>query len=76
VRASRVAASAPCFTAFALLAMLLAAIGIYGLFSHWGHARKRNAVRLLGARPSIILRWASARCASPPPASLGLAGAW
>ena len=67
-------------TAFALLAMLLAAIGIYGLFSYWVAMRENEiAVRLaLGARPSIILRWVGLRALRLAAAgiALGLIGAW
>ncbi len=67
-------------TAFALLAMLLAAIGIYGLFSYWVAMRENEiAVRLaLGARPAIILRWIGLRAFRLAAAGIafGLAGAW
>jgi putative ABC transport system permease protein len=45
---------------FGGLAMLLAAVGIYGVLNHWVSARQREiAIRLaLGAHHSAILRWA------------------
>jgi predicted permease len=47
------------FTAFAGLALVLAAIGIYGLLDFWvGMRRREIALRLaLGASRSAILRW-------------------
>ncbi|HEX3746092.1 MAG TPA: ABC transporter permease [Bryobacteraceae bacterium] len=49
-------------TLFAGLAMLLAAVGIYGLLNYWVTSREPEiAVRLaLGASPLRILRWTSA----------------
>ncbi len=46
-------------TAFATLAIALAAVGIYGLLSYWVGVRKQEiAIRLaLGAHPSTIMRW-------------------
>ena len=46
---------------FAGLAMLLAAVGVYGLLSYWVNVREAEiAVRLaLGAQPAEILSWAS-----------------
>lgn len=48
---------------FAGLAMLLAAVGIYGLLNYWVTSREPEiAVRLaLGAAPARILRWTSYR---------------
>jgi predicted permease len=46
---------------FAVLAMALAAVGIYGLLSYWVTSRESEiAIRLaLGAKPSGIMRWTS-----------------
>src|SRR5437870_5006861 len=45
---------------FAALAMILAAVGIYGVLNYWVSVRQNEiAVRLaLGAQQSAILRWA------------------
>lgn len=45
---------------FASLAMVLAAVGIYGALNYWVSARQKEiAIRLaVGAQPSAILRWA------------------
>ena len=48
---------------FALLAMTLAAVGVYGLLNYWVSVREENiAIRLaLGAQRSAILRWVGAQ---------------
>lgn len=65
---------------FALLAMALAAVGIYGVLNYWvGVRQKEIAVRMaLGAQPAAILRWAGfhgARLAGCGLA-LGALGSW
>ena len=67
-------------SAFALLAMLLAAVGIYGVLNYWvGVRHKEIAVRLaLGASRSGIVRWVAAHAMRLAAAGilLGGAGAW
>jgi putative ABC transport system permease protein len=67
-------------TLFAALAMLLAAVGIYGLLSYWVTSREPEiAIRLaLGARQSTILRWTSFHAMRLALAglALGLLGGW
>lgn len=72
--------SALLLSLFAGLAMLLAAIGIFGLLSYWVTSREAEiAIRLaLGARPATILTWTSLHALRL--AAIGLAfgtlGAW
>jgi putative ABC transport system permease protein len=65
---------------FAGLAMLLVAIGIYGLLSYWVAVREPEiALRLaLGARPWNILRWTGLHALRLAAVGLafGIAGAW
>jgi len=65
---------------FAGLAMVLAAVGIYGLLSYWVTSREPEiAVRLaLGASPSRILRWTSFHALRLAVAgvALGAVGGW
>jgi predicted permease len=65
---------------FAALAMLLVAIGIYGLLSYWVAVRESEiALRLaLGANPSLILRWTSLHALRLAAVGIafGLAGGW
>jgi putative ABC transport system permease protein len=67
-------------TLFASLAMLLAAIGIYGLLSYWVTVRESEiAVRLaLGARPINILRWTGLHALrlTAMGVAFGLLGGW
>ena len=65
---------------FAALAMLLAAVGVYGLFSYWVRVREDEiAIRLaLGAPRRAIFGWAGSRVLrlSLAGAGLGLLAAW
>ena len=67
-------------TVFASLAMLLAAIGIYGLLSYWvNRSQVEIAIRLaLGARRGAILRWTGLKGLRLALAgiAIGAAGAW
>jgi putative ABC transport system permease protein len=67
-------------TLFAALAMLLAAVGIYGLLSYWVTSREPEiAIRLaLGARRFTILRWTSLQAVRLALAGLafGILGGW
>ena len=60
-------------TLFAGLAMLLAAVGIFGLLNYWVTSREPEiAVRLaLGARPSTILAWTGLHAGRLTVAGLG-----
>lgn len=65
---------------FAALAIILAAVGIYGVLNYWVVARQREiAIRLaIGAQPSAILRWAGfhAMQFAVLGVVLGLFGSW
>jgi putative ABC transport system permease protein len=65
---------------FGGLAMLLAAVGIYGVLNYWVSARQREiAIRLaLGAQRSTILRWAGLHATRLALFGivLGVIGAW
>jgi putative ABC transport system permease protein len=67
-------------TLFAGLAMLLAAVGIYGLLNYWVTSREPEiAVRLaLGASPARILRWTSLQALRLAIAgvAIGAVGGW
>lgn len=65
---------------FAVLAMALSAVGVYGLLNYWVTCREPEiAVRLaLGARPAMILRWSALQALrlAVIGVALGLAGGW
>jgi predicted lysophospholipase L1 biosynthesis ABC-type transport system permease subunit len=65
---------------FGGLAMLLAAVGIYGVLNYWVSTRQREiAIRLaVGAQRSSILRWAGLHAARLAAIGIvvGAAGAW
>ncbi|HUB84022.1 MAG TPA: ABC transporter permease [Bryobacteraceae bacterium] len=67
-------------TLFAGLAMLLAAVGIYGLLNYWVTSREPEiALRLaLGASPARILRWTSSHALRLAAAGVaaGAVGGW
>jgi putative ABC transport system permease protein len=61
---------------FAALAMMLAAVGIYGVLNYWVSVRQREiAIRVaLGARRPAILRWAGSRALLLALIGIGLGG--
>lgn len=65
---------------FAGLALVLATVGVYGLFSSWVSSRQHEiAVRMaLGANPGVIARWVGGHALSLAAIGLaiGAAGAW
>jgi len=65
---------------FAALAVILAAVGIYGVLNYWVSVRQREiAVRLaLGAQRSAILRWAGSHAMrlAAVGIAMGAFGAW
>ncbi|MGC2673881.1 MAG: FtsX-like permease family protein, partial [Candidatus Acidiferrum sp.] len=65
---------------FGVLAIILAAVGVYGVLNYWVGARQREiAIRLaVGACPSTILRWAALHAARLATFGivLGAIGAW
>jgi putative ABC transport system permease protein len=67
-------------TVFAALALLLSAVGVYGLMNYWVTAREEEiAIRqALGASRSTILRWAGAAASKLIGAgiAIGLLAAW
>lgn len=65
---------------FAVLAMILATVGIYGVLNYWVSVRQNEiAIRLaLGAQRSAILRWAGLHAArlAVTGIAIGALGAW
>jgi putative ABC transport system permease protein len=65
---------------FAGLAMLLAAVGVYGLLAYWVSVREKEiAIRMaLGAQQSTVLRWVGSRAMKLAAAGIviGILGAW
>jgi putative ABC transport system permease protein len=65
---------------FAALAMILAAVGIYGVLNYWVGVRQNEiAIRLaLGAQQSAILRWAASHALrlAAVGIALGALGGW
>jgi putative ABC transport system permease protein len=65
---------------FAALAMILAAVGTFGVLNYWVSTRQKEiAIRLaIGARPSTILRWAGYQAARLAALGifLGVFGGW